>query len=78
MSSNKNDEKRERFKRVAEKRTQKILKMLRLLGNCGNRTNYKYSEADVKKIFNAIEKEISKAKDKFKFNEEEEEIEFKL
>jgi hypothetical protein len=78
MSSNKDDEKRKRFKRVAEKRTQKILNMLRLLGNCGNKNNYKYSEEDVKKIFSAIEKEVSKTKEKFKFTEEEEEIDFKL
>jgi hypothetical protein len=78
MSNGKNDEKRKRFKRVAEKRTQKILNMIRLLGNCGNRSNYKYTEDQVNKIFTAIEKEVSKAKDEFKFTDKEEEINFKL
>jgi len=77
MSSNKN-ERRERFKRIAENRTKKILKYLRLLGNCSNKANYEYKEEEVIKIFNAIEKEVSKTKNKFKYREEDEEIEFKL
>ena len=46
---------RERFEGVAAKRTQKILDMLDVLGNCSNRSNYEYSEDDVKKMFGAIE-----------------------
>ena len=46
---------RQRFKRIAGARTNKILDMLKLLGNCSNTGNYEYSENDVKKIFNAIE-----------------------
>lgn len=32
-------EKSERFKRVAENRTNKIIEQIRLLGNCSNRSN---------------------------------------
>ena len=36
--------KTERFKRVAERRVRAILRDMRILGNCGNRGNYSYSE----------------------------------
>lgn len=55
----------QRFKRIAGARTNKILDMLKLLGNCSNTGNYEYSENDVKKIFNAIEAEVKASKAKF-------------
>lgn len=63
MSSEK--EKAERFKRVAENRTNKIIDQIRLLGNCSNRSNYEYSEEDIKKIFSAIESELKETKLKY-------------
>ena len=39
-------EKRERFKKVAEQRTNKVLKMIELLGNCANTNNYEYTEEE--------------------------------
>lgn len=57
--------KRQRFVRIAENRTNKILDMLRLLGNCSNKSNYDYTEDDVKKIFSAIEKETKNARNAF-------------
>lgn len=56
---------RQRFKRIAGARTNKILDILKLLGNCSNTGNYEYSENDVKKIFNAIETEVKASKAKF-------------
>lgn len=56
---------RQRFKRIAGARTNKILDMLKLLGNCSNTGNYEYSENDVKKTFNAIEAEVKASKAKF-------------
>lgn len=55
----------QRFKRIAGARTNKILDMLKLLGNCSNTGNYEYSDNDVKKIFNAIESEVKASKAKF-------------
>ena len=43
--------KRERFVRIAEARTNKILEMMRLLGNCSSKGNYEYTDEDIKKIF---------------------------
>lgn len=42
--------KRERFVRMAEARTTKVISMLRLLGNCSNQSAYEYSKTDVTKI----------------------------
>lgn len=58
-------EKMERFKRVAENRTNKIIDQIRLLGNCSNKSNYEYTEEDVKKIFSAIEYELKITKQKY-------------
>lgn len=59
------DEKRERFVRIAEKRTNKILEQIRLLGNCSNKHNYSYTDEDIKKIFSVIDNELKEAKIKF-------------
>lgn len=59
------DKKRDRFLRIAEKRTNKILKMIRLLSNCSNRAAYEYDESDVRKIFGTLEEELREAKSKF-------------
>ena len=56
------ESKRDRFIRIAEARTNKILEMLRLLGNCSSRSNYEYTDEDIKKIFGALEKELKNTK----------------
>lgn len=58
--------KAERFKRVATRRTLKVLEALRVLGNCSNRSEYEYTEVDVRKIFNTIEKQLSEIKARFR------------
>lgn len=60
-----NETKNEKFVRIAEARTNKIIDMIRLLGNCSNTSTYDYSKEDVKKIFGAIESELKIAKTKF-------------
>lgn len=62
----KNDEtKREKFVRIAEARTNKIINMIQLLGNCSNQSLYEYSQKDVNKIFNAIQAELDEAKKRY-------------
>lgn len=70
------DDKKERFVRIAERRTNNILEQLRLLGNCSNKNNYSYTEEDVKKIFSVIETEIKEVK--MKFNSKANKEKFKL
>lgn len=43
--------KRQKFVRLAESRTNKIIDMLQLLGNCSNSSAYDYTQEDVDKIF---------------------------
>ncbi len=62
---NKVETKRERFVRIAEARTNKIIDMLQLLGNCSNASAYEYTNADIEKIFLAIDSEMKEAKKKF-------------
>ncbi|MDR0850145.1 MAG: hypothetical protein LBN07_01525 [Christensenellaceae bacterium] len=57
--------KKDRFIRIAEGRTNKILEMLRLLGNCSVKTNYDYTDEDVKKIFIVLERELRNTKNRF-------------
>ena len=57
--------KRDKFVRLAEARTNKIIDMLQLLGNCSNTSAYDYTQRDVEKIFGAIENELKESKKKF-------------
>ena len=57
--------KRDRFIRLAESRTNKILNTIRLLKNCSNRNNYDYTEEDVEKIFSVIEQALDEARQSF-------------
>jgi len=63
------NEKEERFIRIAENRTNKVINMIRLLGNCANRNNYQYTNEQVDRIFKAIEKELDIAKKKYAINQ---------
>ncbi|KKS31593.1 hypothetical protein A2380_00975 [candidate division WWE3 bacterium RIFOXYB1_FULL_43_24] len=53
------------FKRLAQNRTNRILRDLQLLGNLSNRNNYTYNKEDVDEIFNAIDKTLKLSKDRF-------------
>ncbi len=70
-----NETKEVRFKRVAERRVRTVLRNLRILGNCGNRGNYSYSEIDIRKIFSEIDQAVKDSKAKFHLPKEKE---FKL
>lgn len=56
---------RENFIRLAESRTNRVLKDLALIGNLANRSNYSYSEADVRKIFHAINARVRQVELRF-------------
>lgn len=55
----------ERFKRIAEKRTNEILEKIRILGNCSNKSSYDYTEEEVNKIFSEIDKQLKLTKARF-------------
>lgn len=66
------ESKRARFVRIAESRTNKVIRMIKLLGNCSVRSAYEYDEEDVRSIFMAIEKELRIARMKFSGSGEKE------
>lgn len=69
------DDKRARFKKLGEYRTNEVLKRLNVLGNCSNRSAYAYSEEEINKIFSVIDKKAKDIKSKFRFPKNKE---FKL
>ncbi|HLG99803.1 MAG TPA: hypothetical protein VKX49_26070 [Bryobacteraceae bacterium] len=70
---------RDNFVRLAEARTTRVLKDLDLLGNLSNRSNYSYSEEDVKKVFRAIQRKIKDTEARFRTTLQQKEAErFKL
>jgi hypothetical protein len=56
---------RGRFEKVAARRVQKIIDFLDSLSNCANRSNYDYTEDDVKKMFKAIRDKVSQSESSF-------------
>lgn len=58
-------ENRKRFEKVAGNRVQFILDKLELLGNCSNRSNYGYTEDDVKKMFGVIKEKTKQIEVRF-------------
>lgn len=56
----------DRFRRVAEARVNKIIKMIRLLGNCSETGVYEYTDTQVAYIFSALQSELDKAKRRFR------------
>ena len=55
-----------------------ILNKIKVLGNCANRSAYEYSEADINKIFNEIEKELELTKSEFRIENGSSKKEFTL
>lgn len=60
--------KKERFKRVASKRVDKLLQGIRSLSKCSNNNNYEYSEDDVQKMIKAIKEELKTMETLYKKN----------
>ena len=61
-----NETKQERFKRLAKQRGDRILKDIRLLGNLSNANNYHYTDDEVNKLFNIIDREMKLQRSHFK------------
>lgn len=71
-------EKRDKFVKLAEKRTSNAIKAIRVIGNLGNRSAYEYDDADVKKIVKALNAEIDSLQDRMKRTGRSNTIEFRL
>ncbi|MDD4157038.1 MAG: hypothetical protein PHY08_10745 [Candidatus Cloacimonetes bacterium] len=60
------NEKKLKFKELAEKRVNSTIKSIQLIGNLSNTRAYNYTDEEVKKIFKILKEEISIAEFKFK------------
>ena len=70
--------KREKFISLAEKRTNNALKQINLIGNLANKTNYDYTEKDVRQIFTSLERALGQTKSKFETGGTSDRSTFKL
>ena len=74
ISENKN----EKFRRLAENRTNIIIQKIQLLGNLSNKTVYDYSDEEVKKMFAAIDASLNEVKERYKTAQKAENKKFKF
>jgi len=69
---------RKKFVELAEKRVNRALKDIKLIGNLSNRSNYSYEDKDAKAIIAALNKAVSEVKARFDRKGDEAESVFKL
>jgi hypothetical protein len=62
------DQKREKFKDLAEKRVNKALENIRLVGNLSNRQSYAYEDVQVRKIVKALRDAVGEMESRFTNN----------
>ncbi|MDN8617298.1 hypothetical protein [Variovorax ginsengisoli] len=72
------NDKREKFVELAEARVSRTIKDLQLIGNLSNRSAYEFTDADVRKMFLALQKALDTAKARFSRGGEAGGGEFKL
>jgi anti-sigma-K factor RskA len=54
------------------------MKAIRVVGNLSNRSNYEYSDADVRRIVKALQSELSALEARFQQSDKKSQPEFKL
>ncbi len=71
-------DKRKKFVDIAEKRVNRLINEIRLVGNLSNRSNYEYKEEDVRRIFAALDAELRNARRRFESTSTADNSSFKL
>ena len=54
-----------KFKKLANARVNKAIKLIKLIGNLSNKSHYSYSKKQSKQIIDALQQEINFIKNKF-------------
>lgn len=72
------EHRREKFVSLAESRVSKAMHAIRLVGNLANRSNYEFSDEDVRKIMAALQAEITDLKQRFNSQDSRSRPVFKL
>ena len=70
--------KKENFKRIAEKRTNKIIESISKLQNLSNTSFYEYTNDQIDAVFGAIQDELNKQKKYFEEEKKKEKKRFEL
>ncbi len=76
MKKPKSESKRDRFRRLAQRRTNLVIKRLKIFGNFADKGRYEYMKEDMERIFVAIDRRLNKTKARFDLPIDKEE--FKL
>ena len=58
-------DRREKFAELASKRVNRATHMIGTVGNLSNRSNYEWTEQDVKKIVRELRKSVREVEDRF-------------
>jgi hypothetical protein len=69
---------RQKFVELAERRTVNAIKAIRVIGKLGNRSHYDFDEADVRKIVQALTKELDALRSRMLTKGARDTIDFKL
>lgn len=70
--------KRDKFVELAQARTKNAIKAIRIIGKLGNKNAYDFSDADVKKIVSALNREIEAMKARMSQTGGKESVDFSL
>jgi len=62
---NNGSDKRRKFVKLAENRTQAALNAIRKIGNLSNERAYEYSDEDIRKIVRALKESVSEIEKRF-------------
>lgn len=71
-------DKREKFVELAQSRTINAIKAIRVIAKLGNKSAYDYTEADVKKIAGALQREIDALKARMTQSGSKDSVDFSL
>lgn len=71
-AAGKTETKSERFRRLAPKRLNNVLKSLKIFGNLSSRGNYEYTNEEIAGMFSQIEGKLDELKKKFGVTPKEE------
>ena len=71
-------QRREKFVKLAERRTKNAIKAIRVIAKLGNKNAYEYTTEDVKKIASALSKEIEAMKGRMSHTGSKDVVDFEL
>ncbi|MDR3570972.1 MAG: hypothetical protein P4L81_02105 [Candidatus Pacebacteria bacterium] len=71
-------DKRQKFVELAESRTRNAIRAIRVIAKLGNKNAYEFDDADVKKIANALTREVEALKARMSSVGGKEQVDFTL